>query len=102
MGVTKQPHVLCEVTGAEKLAGSIGGEPAICAAFERAAIASGQKFGVKIQVLGDSRMSAQVTTAAGKVMPVVHFGSSDRAISPSALDRFASHVAGEAAKAGSN
>ena len=98
MGKATSTNVVCTVRGGDKLAGA-GGTAGICAAFEKAAKAKGQKFGVRVTVAGPSALTAEVTTAKGKVLPPLRLDSADRPISAGSVDRFAATLVEQVAKA---
>ena len=88
-----QPRIQCRVVGGEKLPASVGGAAALCAAIERAAAASPTlHFSVVVKVLGQSRLSASLTTADGKILPEQKYAISDRSLDKPAIDRFASSL----------
>jgi hypothetical protein len=86
--------VQCRVVGGDKLPADSGGADGFCAAIAKAAAAQvpGQGFTVEARVLGASEMSATVTTADGRQLPVQDYSISDRGFSKVALDRFAKNL----------
>ena len=93
----------CRVVGGDKLPADAGGADALCAAITRAAAAetSVKKFSVEVRVLGNSSLAATLTTADGTILPVQRFAVSDRSLNKGSLERFATALVGEVARAAS-
>jgi hypothetical protein len=97
---TAQP-IVCRVVDGNKLPASSGGADALCAAIRQAVDAGAMKsrFDVEVRVLGQSSLSATLTTASGKTLPVQKFAASDRALTRTSFERFAQALVDAAAKA---
>lgn len=101
MTAPAQAHGSCRVIGGEKLPAGSGGADAICAAIQRAAAAKapGVRYNAEIRVLSSSMLAANLV-ANGRKLPEQKFAVMDRAISASAIERFADAVATALAEAG--
>lgn len=93
----------CRVVGGDKLPAAAGGPTALCDAIARAAAAATppRRFSVEVRVLGSSALAATLTTADGRTLPEQKFASSDHDLTSRSLDRFASALVGEVARAAS-
>lgn len=94
-----RPIVECKVSGAEKLPAGVGGAAAICTAMNAAAAQSATNgVRVDVRVLGTSRLAATLSNSGGRVLAERRFATSDRALTRSAIDRFARSLMNAAAK----
>ena len=95
--------VKCHVVGGDKLPADSGGADAFCAAIQRAASARipDRRFKVDVRVNGPSMMTATLTTADGKQLPVQEFGISDRGLTRGSLERFATNLVDMVARSAS-
>jgi len=93
----------CRVIGAEKLPTAVGGTEVLCAAIERAVFpaSSGARYRVEVKVVSSSSLAATIRAADGRVVLEQKMAVSDAALTKASIDRFATAIGAELAKAGS-
>lgn len=91
----------CVVVNDKRLPAGSGGSAALCAAIDRAVIASGlsRSYTVRVVVGPRSLLTAEVTLSDGRILPPVTMAAMDRPIGPSTLERFGGAVANYIAEA---
>jgi len=104
MSASEQRTGSCRVIGSELLPPASGGANALCRAIYSATArqAPGLSYSVEVRVLPRSRLSALVTMGDGRKLPEQNFVRMDQPLSSGAFERFATAIAAELAKAGSN
>jgi hypothetical protein len=93
----------CRVSGAEKLPAAVGGAEILCAAIERAlsSASPGAQHRVEVRVVSSSSLAATIRAADGRVVSEQKMAVSDAALTRASIDRFATAIGAELAKAGS-
>lgn len=100
MSAAEESQARCRVVGADKLPAKAGGADAICAAVERAVAsrAPGVRFTADVKVVSSSMLAANLVVN-GRALPEQKFAVMDRELGQSSINRFASSLAAEVAKA---
>lgn len=84
--------VACTVVDGAKLPSGIGGDD-LCAAIREAMGPHSSDLRVVVRVTSPSRLTASVTTAAGRSLPEQHFAVSDKTLTKEAIRQFAADLA---------